>query len=172
MADPWHISWAETALRLGAAAVFGAILGIEREASGHAAGSRTHMLLALGSALLGVVSVGAFGNFEAVRSHTDLSLDPTRIASYVAAGVGFLGAGAIMKSGDHVRGLTTAASLWVVAAVGLAAGLGFWAGAVIGSGIGVVTLLASVPIDALRARASRDGKEPSSHDALDGSSRE
>jgi putative Mg2+ transporter-C (MgtC) family protein len=152
LADPFNLSWGETALRLVAGAGFGGVLGIEREWRGHEAGARTHMLLALGAALFGVLSVGAFGGFFAQRASTDVSMDPTRIASYVAAGIGFLGAGTIMKEGDRVRGLTTAASLWAVAAVGLASGLGFWPGAVIASAIALVTLLAERPLRAMTRR--------------------
>src|SRR5579884_2809490 len=101
MAQPWHLTPGTTALRLGAAALFGAVIGFEREVDGHDAGLRTHVLLALGSALFGALSVGAFGEFVAPRNATDLSIDPTRIASYVAAGVGFLGGGVILKRSDR-----------------------------------------------------------------------
>ena len=141
-----HLGLAETALRLGAAAVFGAVVGLEREIDGHEAGVRTHMLLALGAAVFGVLSVGAFDAFLTPRNSTDVSFDPSRIASYVAAGVGFLGGGVILKRDDRIKGLTTAASLWVVAAVGLAAGLGFWPGAIVGSGLALVILVAERPL--------------------------
>lgn len=155
VAQPWHLTPGTTALRLGAAALFGAVIGFEREVDGHDAGLRTHVLLALGSALFGALSVGAFGEFVAPRAATDLSIDPTRIASYVAAGVGFLGGGAILKRTDRIKGLTTAASLWVVAAVGLAAGLGFWSGSLIGSGLAVVVLVADWPLRKLMGRVRR-----------------
>ena len=141
-----HLSFATTALRLGAGALFGAVIGAEREVDGHDAGLRTHLLLALGAAMFGALSVGAFGSFLTHRNDTNVTVDPTRIASYVAAGVGFLGGGAIIKRPEGIRGLTTAASLWVVAAVGLAAGLGFWPGAIIGSLIAVVALIADRPV--------------------------
>jgi putative Mg2+ transporter-C (MgtC) family protein len=154
-ADPWQLTAATTALRLGAAALFGAVIGFEREVDGHDAGLRTHVLLALGAALFGALSVGAFGAFAAPRNSTDVSIDPTRIASYVSAGVGFLGGGVIIKRGDRIRGLTTAASLWVVAAVGLSAGLGFWSGSLIASGIAIVVLVADWPLRRLTARVRR-----------------
>lgn len=141
-----HLGLAETSLRLGVAAVFGAIIGLEREIDGHEAGVRTHMLLALGAAVFGVLSVGAFDTFLTPRNATDVSFDPSRIASYVAAGVGFLGGGAILKRDEGIKGLTTAASLWVVSAVGLAAGLGFWPAAIVGSGIALIVLLADRPL--------------------------
>ena len=159
MADPWNLTAGTTALRLGGAALFGAVIGFEREVDGHDAGLRTHVLLALGSALFGTLSVGAFGQFVLPRNSTDLSIDPTRIASYVAAGVGFLGGGAILKRTDRVRGLTTAASLWVVAAVGLAAGLGFWAGAMIATGIAMLVLVAEFPLRRVTAKLHRAGEQ-------------
>ena len=146
MTGPVHLSVAETALRLGVASVFGAVIGLEREIDGHDAGVRTHMLLALGAAVFGALSVGAFDAFLGPRNSTDVSFDPSRIASYVAAGIGFLGGGVIMKRDEGVKGLTTAASLWVVSAVGLAAGLGFWPAATVGSGIALVVLVAERPL--------------------------
>lgn len=154
-AHPWDLTLGTTALRLGAAALFGAVIGFEREVDGHDAGLRTHVLLSLGAALFGALSVGAFGEFVLPRNSTDLSLDPSRIASYVAAGVGFLGGGAIIKQGDRVKGLTTAASLWVVAAVGLSSGLGFWSGSMIASGIAIIVLVADWPMRKLIARTRR-----------------
>ena len=142
MTDSVHLSWGQIALRLVVAAVFGGVIGAEREMKGHDAGIRTNLLLALGAALFGVISVGGFESLVAGRNATNVSLDPTRVASYVAAGVGFIGGGAIIKSDEHIRGLTTAASLWLVAAIGLAAGLGLWAGAVLATAIGLAALLA------------------------------
>lgn len=150
-----HLGLAATAVRLGAAAAFGALVGLEREMDGHAAGTRTHALLALGAAVFGVLSIGAFGAFLMPRNTTDVSYDPSRIASYVAAGIGFLGGGAIMKRDDGVKGLTTAASLWVVSAVGLASGLGFWTAAGLGSAIALVVLLADRPLRGLVRRYRR-----------------
>lgn len=144
--SPVPLSLAETALRLGVASVFGAVIGLEREIDGHDAGVRTHMLLALGAAVFGALSVGAFESFLGPRNSTDVSYDPSRIASYVAAGIGFLGGGVIMKRDEGVKGLTTAASLWVVSAVGLAAGLGFWPAATVGSAIALVVLVAERPL--------------------------
>jgi putative Mg2+ transporter-C (MgtC) family protein len=137
-------TWEVVARLLGAAGV-GALIGLERDIDGHEAGLRTHLLLALGAGLFGVASVGAFDDFAAPRADTNFQVDVTRIASYVAAGVGFLGGGAIVKRRGSVSGLTTAASLWVAAAAGLAAGLGFWAGAVTAAVVAVLSLLARVP---------------------------
>jgi putative Mg2+ transporter-C (MgtC) family protein len=103
------------AVRLLVAAALGALIGLEREIHDHPAGMRTHLLVSLGSAGFTVLSIAAFPAPGA---------DPARIAAQIVTGVGFLGAGAILKEGATIRGLTTAASLWAVAAVGMAAGAG------------------------------------------------
>jgi putative Mg2+ transporter-C (MgtC) family protein len=114
----------ELAGRLGAALVLGGAIGLERELTGQVAGLRTHMSVALGAALFGIVSAYGWSEFDAVRAGTNVQIDVTRVASNIVTGVGFLGGGAILKDGATVRGLTTAASLWVTAAVGLAVALG------------------------------------------------
>jgi putative Mg2+ transporter-C (MgtC) family protein len=114
----------ELAGRLGAALVLGGAIGFERELTGQVAGLRTHMSVALGAALFGIVSAYGWNEFDMVRAQTNVQVDVTRIASNIVTGVGFLGGGAILKDGATVRGLTTAASLWVTAAVGLAVALG------------------------------------------------
>jgi uncharacterized membrane protein YhiD involved in acid resistance len=134
-------SFGDVLLRLVVAGLFGAAIGLERELDGHDAGIRTHALLAIGSALFGTISAGAFGAFLGPRATNDVSFDPSRVASYVAAGAGFLGAAVILRRGENVKGITTAASVWVAAAVGLAAGLGFWSGALIATVITSVLLL-------------------------------
>jgi putative Mg2+ transporter-C (MgtC) family protein len=112
--------------RLLLAALLGALLGAERELDGQDAGFRTHVLLALGAALFGAISVAGFDDVV----DADTRSDPSRVASYVAAGIGFLGGGAIIKHAGSVHGMTTAASIWTTAAMGLAAGIGFLVGAV------------------------------------------
>src|SRR6187402_210682 len=104
--------------RLLVAAVLGAVIGIERELHDHPAGVRTHLLVALGSALFTVLSIVGFPSTDGTAT------DPSRIAAQIVTGIGFLGAGAIIKYGPSVRGLTTAASLWAAAAIGMAAGAG------------------------------------------------
>jgi putative Mg2+ transporter-C (MgtC) family protein len=151
MAD---IGVVELILRPIAAALLGGLVGIEREADGHEAGFRTHMLIALGAGLLGLISVGAFDMFAAPRSETNFQVDVTRVASYVGAGVGFIGAGAILKRGGGIHGLTTAASLWAVAAIGLAAGLGFWVPALTATATAIVTLAVLKPLRKLVQRRS------------------
>jgi putative Mg2+ transporter-C (MgtC) family protein len=113
----------DLALRLLGAAVLGALIGAERERHAHPAGMRTHLLVALGSALFTVMSAYGFG---VSLGGATTAVDPTRIAAQVVTGIGFLGAGAIIKYGASVRGLTTAASLWATAAVGMAVAAGWW----------------------------------------------
>ena len=133
------LNWDESLLRLALAAVLGGLIGVERELREREAGLRTHLLVALGSALFTIV--GAYG-FDAFLN-TGASVvraDPTRIAAQIVTGIGFLGAGAIIRQGLSVRGLTTAATLWVVAAVGLAAGAGYYSVAVITTALVLIAL--------------------------------
>jgi len=132
-------------IRLIIAAALGAAVGAEREIHGHPAGIRTHMLVALGSALFTVMSVHGFS----AEGPTSGPIDPTRIAAQIVSGIGFLGAGAILKDGVVIRGLTTAASLWATSAVGMAAGAGEQIIAVIGAAIILTSLW---PINALAER--------------------
>ncbi len=113
----------ETIIRLIIAAAAGSVIGFERERLQWAAGLRTHMLVCVGSCLVMIVS--AFG-FSEVLGNKNVVLDPSRIAAQVVSGIGFLGAGTILLRGEVVRGLTTAASLWAVAAIGLAVGAGLY----------------------------------------------
>jgi putative Mg2+ transporter-C (MgtC) family protein len=114
-------------LRLVVASVLGGAIGIERELRDREAGIRTHLLVSLGAALFTIVSAYAFHSFLASGSSV-VRADPTRIAAQIVTGIGFLGAGAIIREGLSVRGLTTAATLWVVAAIGMACGAGwYWA---------------------------------------------
>jgi putative Mg2+ transporter-C (MgtC) family protein len=127
------ISPEQIVLRLVVAAILGALVGLERERLEWAAGMRTHALVCLGSALFMVVS--AFG-FADVLGEQHVILDPSRVAAQVASGIGFIGAGTIILRREIVKGLTTAASIWAVAAVGLAVGGGMFLAA------GSATLLA------------------------------
>src|SRR5262245_19720610 len=111
-------------VRLLGAAVLGGLVGIEREASDQPAGLRTHIAVALGAALFGVISTLGFLEFDQLRANSTVQVDVSRVASNVVVGIGFLGAGVIFRQGSTIRNLTTAASLWVVAAVGLACGVG------------------------------------------------
>ncbi len=125
----------ELLLRLVLSCVLGGIIGYERQSRRKSAGLRTNVLVCLGSCLIMVMSVELY---QAVEGKTNA--DPARLAAQVVSGIGFLGAGAIMKEGLSVTGLTTAACLWVVAGVGLAVGAGFYAGALISTALVFVTL--------------------------------
>ena len=128
------LAWYSLLARLSLAAALGAVVGFEREVRERQAGLRTHMLVSLGSALFTIVSAYAWSEF-AFGHGSGLTYDPTRIAAQIVTGVGFLGAGAILHQGTFVRGLTTAASLWIVAAVGMAVGAGYWWAAIIATGL-------------------------------------
>lgn len=128
----------DIAVRVLVAAVFGAAIGFEREIHEHPAGMRTHLLVALGSALFTVVSI--FGFVGALPAGSGSPVDPSRVAAQVVTGIGFLGAGAILKFGTSVRGLTTAASLWTTAAIGMAAGAAEYVLAAVGTGIVLFSL--------------------------------
>ena len=131
------IGWGQVLVRLTAAAALGGAVGLEREYRERQAGLRTHLLVCVGSALFTLVS--AYG-FEDVLAQGRIVVDPTRIAAQIVTGVGFLGAGAIIRQGLSVRGLTTAATLWLVAAIGMAVGSGFWKGALIATFGALLTL--------------------------------
>lgn len=135
---------ADLAIRVVIAAALGGAVGAEREIHNHPAGIRTHMLVALGSAVFTVLSIHGFGTGTAAAP-----IDPTRIAAQVVSGIGFLGAGAILKDGVVIRGLTTAASLWATAGVGMAAGAGEQVIAIVAT---VVILVSLWPINALAER--------------------
>jgi putative Mg2+ transporter-C (MgtC) family protein len=141
-------------LRLVVAAVLGSVVGIERERLNWVAGLRTHMLVCVGSALFMIVS---FCGFADVLSNEHVALDPSRIAAQVVSGIGFLGAGTIVLRSKVVRGLTTAASLWTVAAVGLAVGGGLYVAAITATGLIVLILAGLKPIERRLFLARRQG---------------
>jgi putative Mg2+ transporter-C (MgtC) family protein len=158
LADIPSLSWPEALLRIVIAAALGGAVGLERELRDHDAGFRTHMLVAIGSALFTIVSAYAFRGFL-VGGGSVVRADPTRIAAQIVTGIGFLGAGAIIRQGLSVRGLTTAATLWVVAAIGMAAGAGYYGGAVITTAVVLISLwplriLAHMATSPFRARTS------------------
>ncbi len=127
------IGWPEVLLRLFVAAALGGAIGLERELRERQAGLRTHLVVSVGAALFTLVSAYGFSGFGG-------RVDPTRIAAQIVTGIGFLGAGAIIRQGLSVRGLTTAATLWLVAAIGMAAGAGYWEGALIATLGAIITL--------------------------------
>lgn len=132
--------WAlqEMALRLGVAAVLGCILGLDREVRGKSAGMRTHMLIALGAATTAVVTMEIYDALQA--DFPENRADPLRMIEGVMTGVGFLGAGAIIRSGGSVRGMTSAANIWICGAIGLACGAGFYELALVAFGFAMLVL--------------------------------
>jgi putative Mg2+ transporter-C (MgtC) family protein len=138
------ISQVEIVVRLLVAAALGSVIGFERERLSWSAGLRTHMLVCVGSALIMLVS--AFG-FSDILNTDHVVLDPSRMAAQVVSGIGFLGAGSILLRGEVIRGLTTAASLWTVAAVGLAAGAGMYIAAVATTIIVLIILAGIKPLE-------------------------
>jgi len=148
-----EIGYAEILFRLCLAGLLGGIIGMERERQSHPAGLRTHMLVSLGSALIMLVSS------MALRGPGGSPMgDPGRIAAQVVSGIGFLGAGTIMRQGNTIRGLTTAASLWVVAGIGLAAGAGFYFGALATTAVMWMTLSVLIRIESHRGSAKNRKK--------------
>ena len=127
----------EIVVRLAVAAAAGMAIGIEREMREQAAGLRTHILVALGACLFTIVSV--YG-FESVGGAKTSPVDPSRVAAQIVTGIGFLGAGAIIRHGVNIRGLTTAATLWITAAVGMAVGVGMY----LATGVAVVLTIVSL----------------------------
>jgi putative Mg2+ transporter-C (MgtC) family protein len=133
----------DLALRLTVGLILGAIIGFERELHRQPAGFRTHSLVSLGAALFTVVSAFGFSGD---------SVDPTRIAAQIVSGIGFIGAGTILQYRGHIRGLTTAASLWSVAAIGTAAGAGLYVVATVGT---ILILVILSILDRVEAVARR-----------------
>jgi putative Mg2+ transporter-C (MgtC) family protein len=139
------IGYKEIIIRLLLAAIFGAIIGLERERKSWAAGLRTHMMVCLGAALAMIISTYGFGD---VIGKEGFTLDPSRIAAQVICGIGFLGAGTILflRQGT-IRGLTTASGLWTVAAIGLATGGGLYFAALITTILAIIILWVLQPIE-------------------------
>jgi putative Mg2+ transporter-C (MgtC) family protein len=136
----------EVVLRMVVAVILGGIIGVEREWTRHPAGVRTMALVAAGSSLFSSVGVLLAGP----------GVDVTRIAAQIVTGIGFLGAGAILRHQDNVKGLTTAATIWTVAAIGITAGFGFFIVAVVTT---VVVLVALVVVGRIERRALRQARE-------------
>lgn len=122
--DPVSNAWLGLFAKLGAALVAGLILGFDREWRGHSAGLRTHMMVALGSAAVAAIALELYDDL--VDRYPSTSADPMRIVEGVVAAIGFLGGGVIIQARGQIRGLTTAANLWVCGMIGLAFGAGLW----------------------------------------------
>lgn len=133
------------AIRLLLAAVLGGVIGLQRESVNRPAGFRTHILVATGSALIMLVSIYGFAEQVASGRFSD----PARLAAQVVSGIGFLGAGTILKDGNTIRGLTTAASLWVVSGIGLAVGAGYHGAAIVSTAVVYIALSSLGRLDEL-----------------------
>jgi putative Mg2+ transporter-C (MgtC) family protein len=147
--DVWHITHGEALLRLLVSAALGGIIGLEREFTRHPAGFRTHLLVCVGSTLIMLLSAYGFSDFA---NEANVRIDPARLGAQVISGIGFLGAGTIMRNGLTVSGLTTAASLWVAAAIGLTVGAGVYFIATVGT---VIVLASLSPLSKLEAKLFR-----------------
>jgi putative Mg2+ transporter-C (MgtC) family protein len=133
------LEWPHVLLRLVVAALLGGAIGMERELRERQAGLRTHLVVCVGSALFTLVSAYGFHEFL-VNGGSLVRTDPTRIAAQIVSGIGFLGAGAIIRQGLSVKGLTTAATLWLVAAIGMASGAGYYSAALFATAGALLTL--------------------------------
>ncbi len=136
MSDPFVLTNADIFLRIVLSIFLSGVIGIERKFYHKPAGFRTNILVGLGSTILMLITLSAVETY----STTMASIDVTRIAAQVVTGIGFLGAGAIIQGRGSIHGLTTAASIWVVAAIGMAVGLGFYAVASVGTVAALVVL--------------------------------
>jgi putative Mg2+ transporter-C (MgtC) family protein len=125
--------------RVAGALAIGAMIGFERTFHGRPAGFRTHSLVCIASAILMIVTVYQ-NEWMTLVQHDAIRTDPTRMAQGIMTGIGFLGAGVIFKEGLTVRGLTTAASIWVTAAIGILVGIGFWFAAIVGAAAALIVL--------------------------------
>ncbi|HEX4979136.1 MAG TPA: MgtC/SapB family protein [Acidimicrobiales bacterium] len=150
----------ELAFRLVFALLLGAVVGFEREVNDQPAGLRTHIGVSLGACLFAIVSAYGFDEFRMTGETSTYQIDVTRVASQIVSGMGFLGAGAIIKYGPNVRGLTTAASLWVAAAIGLAVAVGSYLVALVATACVVVSLaLLRFPKRWIQTRFARRGAD-------------
>jgi putative Mg2+ transporter-C (MgtC) family protein len=150
------MAFAEAFLQLAAATVAGAVIGLNRDLRGKPAGVRTHALVGLGSAIATLVASSAFVN-------TPDPAAASRVIQGIITGIGFLGAGVILHpdGGRSVRGLTTAASIWVVAALGVACGTAQWPAAIVGTALTLIVLLLGGPFERLAHRLRGGGEKAS-----------
>ncbi len=135
-------------IRLFLALILGGVVGFEREQNNHPAGFRTHILVSIGSALFMLISIYGFTDYI---SGENISFDPARIAAQVVTGIGFLGAGTILRHGFTVTGLTTAASLWVVAGIGMAVGAGMYYSSILATIFVLISLAVLTKFDSFIA---------------------
>ncbi len=127
-------------VKLFLAALAGGIIGVEREMHGRPAGLRTHLLVTVGACLMMIISEGFHLKYGELGMESSVRIDPSRTAAQIITGIGFLGAGVILKEGINVRGLTTAASLWVAAGLGMAFGMGLYGPGAMATGLALFSL--------------------------------
>lgn len=152
MSGPWVIDNLNILVRLLLSMLMGGLIGLERERSNHAAGLRTHILVCLGSTLIMLLSIYGFKDFV---GEANVRIDPARLATAVITGIGFLGAGTILFTGKSITGLTTAASIWVVGAVGLAIGAGFYFAAIVSTFLILLNLIVFNKLEQRYIRGSK-----------------
>ena len=140
------------AIRLLLAAVLGACIGLERDIRGRSAGLRTNILVSLGSAVFTILSIAIAESYASGVVAGLFSSDPTRIMAQIVTGIGFLGAGAIIKSGLSIRGLTTAACLWITSAIGMCCGAGYYDVAILTTIIAILVLTLLVRVEHLYSK--------------------
>ena len=155
---------AEVAIRLSAALAVGGAVGWERERHDKPAGLRTHILVSLGSATFMLLGFEVGGHLAS--RYGEAGLDPTRVLQGVVGGIGFLGAGAIIKSSGQVTGMTTAASIWIAGALGAAAGMGAYVVAVLSTAFCVATLVLHMRFARPRAPGSATGDGPQTEESM------
>lgn len=143
-------NFAELLVRLALACFLGGVIGYERERTRHPAGFRTHILVCVGAALVMLCNIYIF---EQYKGHANI--DPGRFGAQVISGIGFLGAGTILKEGVNVKGLTTAASLWTVACIGIAVGLGFYSGSILTTVLVIITLVVLSKTEGIMSGSSK-----------------
>jgi putative Mg2+ transporter-C (MgtC) family protein len=141
LAPWWTAEVSEGILRLLLASLLSGLIGIEREVHGRSAGFRTHLLVGLATCLMMIVSEHFYTKYGGLSGQGVVRVDPARLAAQIVTGIGFLGAGVIIKSGEVVRGLTTAACLWMVAGLGMAVGIGLYLPALIVTAVAMFNLV-------------------------------
>lgn len=155
------LSQTDIFIRILLAAALGGAVGFEREWSHKVAGLRTHALVAVGAALLSIVSISSFA---ILGLDSGTNYDPSRIISNIIVGIGFIGGGAILKNGNQVRGVTTAATLWIVAVIGIAIGVGFIREALFTTAVVYIVLTVLWGLEKKMTKLRRD---PDQDDAID-----
>jgi putative Mg2+ transporter-C (MgtC) family protein len=159
-----ELSTLDLIVRILVSGLLGGLIGLERELADQPAGLRTNILVSIGATLFTLIGSYGVAPFFEGEGSVQVTFDPTRVAAQIVSGIGFLGAGAILREGVNIKGLTTAAALWVSAAIGTAVGLGYWPAAIVTVVVTVLTLgllksLAYRAFPRLRERDPEPGDE-------------